>query len=83
MELSLTTGEEKFVSVETCTTYEAALAAGFQKRVGFVLTPRVLLKGEDNVGVEGGAGIAATVEKLHTYDHSLVPPPFIAFTLQK
>ena len=76
--LSLTVKEEKSEAVETCTAYDAALAAAFQESVGRVLTPIAPLAGKSNVGVSG----KAAVEKFHIDDQGLVPSELEAHTRQ-
>ena len=67
-------------SVETCTVYEVAPLEAFHVRVGVLDTLVAPLIGELSVGAAGG--LPAAVVKLHVLDQALVPPAFVAFTLQ-
>jgi hypothetical protein len=69
----------KPVDVDTRTLYDVAPVTVFQLRVGKIATPVLPLEGNASVGAPGAATI---VVKLHTFDHALVSPVFIAFASQ-
>ena len=74
------TNVEKLEFVETCTVYEVAPLEAFHVRVGVLDTLVAPLMGELSDGAAGG--LPAAVVKLHVVDQALVPPAFVAFTLQ-
>ncbi len=67
--------------VESSTLYEVAPDEAAQERVAVVATPVAPLAGVLSTGAAGGAGAAAVVNLLVS-DQPLVPPAFVAFTLQ-
>jgi len=69
----------KLVDVDTRTLYDVAPATVLQLRVGEVDWLTALFNGNARYGA---TGVAMIVVKLHTLDHALVPPAFVALTSQ-
>ena len=79
MPLWSTTVLENVELVETCTRYTVAPLEAFQLKVGLVEISVAPFAGEASVGAPGAA---TTVVKLLPTEYALVPPAFVAFTLQ-
>jgi hypothetical protein len=75
----LVTVVAKLVDVDTRTLYDVAPAIVPQLRVNEVDWLTALFVGAASVGAPG---VEMTVVKLHTLDHALVPPAFVALTSQ-
>ena len=68
--------EEKSALVEICIQYDVAPLDLLQVSVGSIDTPVAPSEGEARIGE------ASMVVKDQTFDQTLVPPAFVAFTLQ-
>jgi hypothetical protein len=79
MALRLTTLLEKSDIVDTLTVCDDAPNDAFQLNVGVTLTPVAPSAGDASVGADGAE---TTVVKLLLVENALVPPSFVALTLQ-